>query len=270
MVKTGSDLYFHNFIEISGFVPATMQDRWVAGEKIAAAFMEHFPAKQVTITPHAPYSVSPGLLETIQKYESRKLLSMHLLESEEEIQFFKEKQGDFLKLYAQLGISLDFFIPAGKDSLRQYWPIMKNHAPWLWVHNTEMGKHDLEWLNEQGLDWNQIYFCLCPQANEYINSAMPSIHRFRHQYPMQLCLGTDSLAGNYCLSMVFEMRLLQKKGHLSDLEFLLQMATLNGAKALGIHNQFGSFEKGKMPGIVLLEGVDGEILTPKAKASRLS
>jgi cytosine/adenosine deaminase-related metal-dependent hydrolase len=267
--KKASDIYFHNFIEVTGFVPATAAERWEAGKLVADAFLQVFPEEQVTITPHAPYSVSPELLRIIMDNAGQKMLTIHLMESEDEIAFFMEKQGDFMRLYAQLGIRLDFFKPPGTNSLRQLWPVMKNHPSWLWVHNTEVSLHDLQWLDEQGIDWSSVYFCLCAGANQYINFATPAIHRFRSQFPIQLCLGTDSLAGNYYLNPMYEMRLLQKHGKLNDLGFLLQMATLNGAKALGIAGTFGSFEKGKMPGLVLLKGLEGDLFTSKTKVERL-
>lgn len=267
--KLASDIYFHNFIEISGFVPATAYDRWQAGEQVAGEFLQAFQNRQVTIVPHAPYSVSKELLILIQQHSTGKTLSLHLMESEEEINFFREKQGDFMRLYAQLGINIDFFMPAGTHSLKYLWPVMQPHKPWLWVHNTELSLHDLEWLDEQGADWTQLYFCLCPGANQYINFATPALHRFRHRFPLQLCLGTDSLAGNYYLNPLYEMRLMQKHGRLNDLDYLLQMATYNGAGALGLRDLFGSFEKGKSPGLILIKGLEGDLITPKTKVERI-
>jgi aminodeoxyfutalosine deaminase len=267
--KQASDIYFHNFIEITGFVPETVKQRWEAGVEVAKTFLVAFPAEQVTITPHAPYSVSPDLLKLIMDNAGQKPLSLHLMESEDEIAFFREKQGDFNRLYAQLGIRIDFFKPPGTHSLKHWWPLMKPHTPWLWIHNTEISVHDLEWLDGQGMDWQQVYFCLCPGANQYINFATPAIHRFRSKFPMQLCLGTDSLAGNYYLNPLYEMRLMQKHGRLNDLEYLLSMATLNGANALGVGKVFGSFEKGKKPGVLLMQGLEEDVITPKTKVKRL-
>jgi cytosine/adenosine deaminase-related metal-dependent hydrolase len=267
--KQATDIYFHNFIEITGFVPAAAKERWGVASGVADAFLQVFPAEQVTITPHAPYSLSMELLQMIQENAGHKMLSIHMMESEDEIAFFREKQGDFMRLYAQLGVHIDFFKARGTSSLRHFWPAMKSHPAWLWVHNTEVSLHDLQWLDANGFDWNKHFFCLCPGANQYINFATPAIHRFRNQYPMRLCLGTDSLAGNYYLNPLYEMRLMQKHGRLNDLGYLLQMATYNGACALGIEGQFGSFELGKKPGIMLLKGIEGDVVTAKTKVERL-
>jgi len=262
--KQGSSIYFHNFIEITGFVPGTAEQRWQDGLAVAAAFTEAFGAERVTITPHAPYSVSLPLFNQCIAAATGQVLSLHLMESEEEIAFFTEKLGDFNRLYAQLGVHIDFFKPTGSNSLRYLWPIMQPHGRWLWVHNTETSLHDLQWLDAHGANWSNLFFCLCPAANQYINMATPALHRYRQQYPLQLCLGTDSLAGNYYLNPLYEMRLLQKHGKLKDLGYLLQMATLNGAKALGIDQRFGSFEPGKKPGILLVKGLEGDTILPKS------
>jgi cytosine/adenosine deaminase-related metal-dependent hydrolase len=50
---------------------------------------------------------------------------------------------------------------------------------------------------------------------------------------------------------------------------MLQMATLNGAKALGIEHTYGSFEKGKRPGVLLLSGIDKGMLTRQTAVKRL-
>ncbi len=74
--------------------------------------------------------------------------------------------------------------------------------------------------------------------------------------PEKVCLGTDSLASNAELSIVEEIKTLSLHYPEIPLSSWLSMATINGAKALGVENTFGSVEKGKKPGIVLLENVD--------------
>ena len=64
-------------------------------------------------------------------------------------------------------------------------------------------------------------------------------------------LGTDSYSSNWQLSIAKEMEALLKHTSVSK-EQALQMATLNGAKALQWDDQLGSFEKGKKPRVVIL------------------
>ena len=72
----------------------------------------------------------------------------------------------------------------------------------------------------------------------------------------KIIVGTDSLASNHWLSILEELKTISNRYPQIDLNTLLEWSTLNGAKFLGIENRFGSFEKGKKPGIVLLENVN--------------
>ena len=67
-----------------------------------------------------------------------------------------------------------------------------------------------------------------------------------------MVVGTDSLASNDGLNIWEELQTIRKHSPTIPLEILLQWATSNGAAALKISDQFGSFEKGKKPGLVLI------------------
>jgi imidazolonepropionase-like amidohydrolase len=84
---------------------------------------------------------------------------------------------------------------------------------------------------------------------------LPPLDLFRKNY-CNIVLGTDSLASNWSLSILDEMKTIEKKFPQITLEEMLQWATSNGAKALGIDVQLGSFEKGKKPGVVLISEED--------------
>jgi cytosine/adenosine deaminase-related metal-dependent hydrolase len=82
-------------------------------------------------------------------------------------------------------------------------------------------------------------------------------------------VGTDSLASNHSLNILDEMKSLHQHFPSITLEELLQWATVNGARALEIENQFGSFEKGKKPGIVLIKNLDDNHLSSRSISKRL-
>jgi cytosine/adenosine deaminase-related metal-dependent hydrolase len=71
-----------------------------------------------------------------------------------------------------------------------------------------------------------------------------------------IVLGTDSLASNDQLSILEEIKTLHKNFPQTELTTFLQWATINGARALKMDDRLGSFEKGKKPGLVLIEGVE--------------
>ena len=255
IAKQQRRLYYHNFIEVSGFVPTGAATRLGAAQQVAAQFETAFPKKQVSITPHAPYSVSPQLFQLIEELPGNNLLSLHNQESIAENQFFMKKEGNFLKLFATIGVDLSFYNAAGKNSLPAICSHLNFEKQWLLVHNCLTTAQDIQ---DSCLPDENVFFCLCPGANEYIGNPLPDVAMLR-QTGMPICLGTDSLASNTQLSVLAEMALLQQ--HFPKIPFteILQWATLNGAKALQVENQFGSFEPGKQPGVLLLEGVENGI-----------
>jgi len=101
----------------------------------------------------------------------------------------------------------------------------------------------------------KTYFCLCVNANKYIENALPPIEMFRKN-KCAIVLGTDSLASNWSLNILDEINTIRKSFPLIPLEETLQWATMNGARALNIDDQFGGFERGKRPGVVLINEGD--------------
>jgi imidazolonepropionase-like amidohydrolase len=68
-----------------------------------------------------------------------------------------------------------------------------------------------------------------------------------------IVLGTDSYSSNQQLSIAAEIRSIRQHFPMVPIETILQWATLNGASALDRSDELGSFEKGKFPGVVLLD-----------------
>ena len=114
-----------------------------------------------------------------------------------------------------------------------------------------------------------IYWVLCPRSNSYISGIEPQVADLLRSMGdnINICIGTDSLASNWSLSMVEELKMFRGV----PLAELLQWATINGARALGIDDKFGSIEVGKQSGIVNLTGVnlDDFTLTEASKAVRI-
>ena len=82
-------------------------------------------------------------------------------------------------------------------------------------------------------------------------------------------LGTDSLASNDQLNILEEIKTIIKNFPEIKTETLLQWATINGAKALQMQNEIGSFEKGKIPGAILIENTEGGKIKEKSKIKLL-
>lgn len=249
--KLKKNIYYHNFIEVSGFLPAVVQERFKRSTDLYNAFAEFYstPSTFNSLAPHAPYSVAPELMQLITSFPGNRILTMHNQENEDENHLFKNKTGDFLRLYEQMKIDPGFFIPPGTTSLQASLPYFFSQQKLILVHNVYTSQEDLDYIaHHQG---PMLYFCLCPRANLYITGMLPPVDLFIRS-KQNIVLGTDSLASNDTLSILAEMNTLKQHFPHIGYEQMLTWATINGAAALDIDDRFGSFEKGKRPGVLLI------------------
>ena len=262
-VKTKSKLYYHNFIEIFGFLPARAQDLF----DNALALLDQFKPLSGSITPHAPYSVSKELFRLIKKYTDtgQNLVSMHNQECDDENRFYRYKLGGFNDLYARLGIDIRYFKPQARNSIQSILPLLTNKQQILLVHNTCTNLKDIYFIKRFD---RKVHFCFCPEANLYIENKVPKVELFIGQ-GYNLVLGTDSLASNSNLCILSGMRTLQKKFPVLSTAQLMEWATVNGARYLGIDTERGTLEAGKTPGLNLLTGMDGLNFTADTRVKRL-
>ncbi len=243
--KKTSSVYYHNFIESTGFIDASAESRFNTSLELYRKFIRTGPS---SIVPHAPYSVSNTLFSLINDFDPGNLLTMHNQESTAENDFFLNAGGDLLKLYAAIKIDIKHFKGTGKTSLISALSHISAAYKMILVHNVLTNKDDLEWARQR---MNNLYWCLCPNANKYINNNLPDVEQLR-KYTSKIVLGTDSLASNHELNILSEIKTLKDNFPSIGLAELLKWATVNGAEALGIQDKFGSFEKGKKPGINLV------------------
>ena len=251
LVKQSSLMHWHNFIEVSGFVGAVAQKRFEEAAEIMEAFASTLTtAQQISMVPHAPYSVSANLFGLINEASSTKTISIHNQECAAENELYLNKSGGFLELYRNFGIDISDFAATGERSLESWLPYFTKQQRIILVHNTFTKKEDLNFAaNYDSIE--QIYFCLCPNANLYIENTLPDVALLL-QENCNIVIGTDSYASNDQLNMYEEVKTICKNFPTIDLPTALQWATINGAKALELDGMVGSFEAGKKPGVVLL------------------
>ncbi|HET7899122.1 MAG TPA: amidohydrolase family protein [Flavisolibacter sp.] len=274
--KQKGNLAYYNFIEASGWLPAIAGVRFNRARAIYDAFdressivNREFTATsngthhqmKTSIVPHAPYSVSEDLWKAIQPYFKGKTVSIHNQETRFEDEFFLQGTGDFRRMYELMQIDNSHHQPTQKSSLQSYFQKLQGAGKVILVHNTFTTEADVEYVRRETSDvkeekrLQQVFFCLCANANLYIEEALPPVDMLRKK-GCQMVLGTDSLASNWSLSILDEIKTIRKHFPQVPLEEMLQWATLNGAKALGMEDILGSFEKGKKPGVVLLSEED--------------
>jgi aminodeoxyfutalosine deaminase len=254
-IKSKSSIRWQNFVEVLGFydtnADATMEQYRKVARNLDDSLEASNIAHRTSLVPHAPYSVSAKTFQLINNATAGQIISIHNQENPAEDELYKTGGGDFLKLFNVFGIEQSPFNVTGKSSIRSYLPYFNNGQQIFLVHNTFMPEEDIVWANEYAAaNGLQLIYCLCPNANLYIeNKTAPAELFLKHN--CQLVLGTDSYSSNWQLSIAKEMQALRQHSSVSA-EQALQMATLNGAKALKWDDALGSFEKGKKPGVVLL------------------
>lgn len=254
-LRQSTSMHWHTFVEAIGFVPERAAHSFDYAQQTYSAFALQKSDKKIlqqSIVPHAPYSVSQALFQQIAAQQSGKSISIHNQESAAENELYQSKTGAFLPFLNGIGIDTASFSPSGKNSLPTYGEWLGADAPLILVHNTYTSQADIDYAQAR---FPQLYWCLCPNANLYIENTLPNIPLLQAS-DARICLGTDSLASNHQLSILAEMRSIQQHYPQIDWETLLRWATYNGACALQMQASIGSIEVHKKPGILWIKEDD--------------
>jgi cytosine/adenosine deaminase-related metal-dependent hydrolase len=172
-------------------------------------------------------------------------LTTHLAESREEMKMFRDANGaafDFLK---QIGRPMD---DCGRETpLSLFLRTRTMDQRWIVAHLNELDVDDFDLLGTAP----KFHIAHCPRSHTFLDHAPFALERLR-ALGFNICLGTDSLASNSSLSLFAEMReLLRKEGWLSPRE-ALEMATVNGATAIGQRNLLGCIRAGASADLIAL------------------
>jgi len=256
--KAKHNLAYYTFVELYDLDPSRAADKLNAGLEMQKVFEQS--CIRASLVPHSPYSVTNHLWKLLNEHFGSHTISMHNQETPDENDFFKTKTGSFLGMYERTKVSLDFFEPTGLSSLQSVLPIFKNANTSILVHNSFTSAEDINAVKKQ---MPNTFWCLCPNANQYIEQTMPPIQLLRAN-GANIIVGTDSYASNWSLNILDELKTIQKHNTAIPLEEMLSWATINGAQALQMSKHLGSFETGKKPGVVIIEKVAGDNNLAKA------
>lgn len=248
-VKLSSAIRWHSFVELTGFVPATAERRMEEARQLLGQFRDC--GLEATLSPHAPYSVSPQLLQLLNVATGNELISIHNQESPDETAFLRDGSGGLNGLYQQLGIDLSFYTAPGSSSFVHWLTKFNRGQRVISVHNTCITPDDIAYMKsarESGA-LKEMYFCLCARANEYIESATPPADLL-YESDVRLVVGTDSLASNSSLNPWDEICLLRDLFPRIPEAVMLQWISSAAAEALGMDDELGSLRKGCRPGLV--------------------
>jgi cytosine/adenosine deaminase-related metal-dependent hydrolase len=263
-IKKDSALKYHSFVEVFGLDKNKNKELVIKGEALVQQYESQ--GQDCSITPHAPYSMSPELLEGVYASSKGQLLSIHHQETKSENEMFLESKGDLVNLYEKRALDISAQISFKKSSseysLLQYLP--KNQKVLL-VHNTYSESSDIDLIENH---FSNAYWCTCPKANWYIERKLPN-YDFWIDKKLKITVGTDSLASNDSLNILEELKLIQKHYAHIPTEELLKWASKNGADFFG-YSGLGTFTKGTKPGVLLIENVEGMMLTEQSRIKVLA
>ncbi len=192
----------------------------------------------VRCTAHAPYSTGPALIRALKKRAGAALFPMHVAESAQEIEFLRTGSGPFAAFLGERGVSVASFVPPGMGVVRYLdsLGVVDNHT--LCVHAVHLEDEEIALLAARG-----AAVCLCPGSNRFMGVGTAPVQKmFAHDIP--LVLGTDSLASNPHMSLWREMQVLREDHPNISPEAVFAMASVNGARLLGIEGRIGTIAPG--------------------------
>jgi cytosine/adenosine deaminase-related metal-dependent hydrolase len=266
--KSKQNLYYHTFIEVFDLNPERAIEVFENALSLSKELSTFNFQLSNSITPHAPYSVSDKLFKLVydNALKNNSTLSIHNQESESENELFISKTGAMFQAFSQMGINMDIIKQTGVSSLQSTFLKLPASQKKLLVHNTFTSKADIEFVTQNAKP-DIAFWCTCPNANIYIEGKLPNYQLFIDANA-HLTIGTDSLASNWSLSVLDELKTIAKANTEISLQNLLLWATKNGAAFLGLKD-LGTLEIGKKPGINLLENIEGLKITEKTSVKRL-
>ena len=258
-VKSKSNIYWQNFVEVLSFTDEKANENIKHYETVLQTLNKiQNPKSKIrnSLVPHAPYSISPKTFQLINDLTKDQIISIHNQENPAEDELYKTGGGDYLRLFKILGVNQSPFPITGKSSIRSCLPYFQNGQTILLIHNTYMSEEDILWTNSYASENHlELVYCFCPNANLYIENKLPQIDLYIN-HNCQVVLGTDSYSSNWQLSMAKEVKAIHTNYPQIPLSTVLQWATINGAKALRWDDILGSFEKGKKPGVTLIDPIN--------------
>ena len=236
----------HVFYELLGFNTPDPRKR-VADARSQARAASADEWARVSLAPHAPYSVSPGLFAAIRAdldEQPARRSSVHLGESVEELEFLKDGRGAWRTLLEQLGVWTDAWNPPGASPVEYLADLGFLDSRVLVVHGVQFSGEDLARLRALAAT-----VVSCPRSNRYVGVGDPPVESF-YAMGVNVAFGTDSLASVDDLNMFAELAAARALAPRVPARALLESATLCGAQALGFERDFGSIEPGKRASLI--------------------
>ena len=213
-------------------------------------------------TGHAPYSTSPRLLQRIKQrtVSQKSIFSLHVEENPDESRLLFQGAGCF-KEFLEERNAFDGTFPLEKGKYHSVVDYLQKigilDARTICVHCVNISNKDIQFLAE-----SKCHICLCPGSNRFLGVGKAPLEALLQQNILP-ALGTDSIASNTELNMWHEMALIREDYPDIAAETIVAMATIAGARALGLEKTYGTLEEGKSSNCIAVE--DEKISTAESE-----
>jgi 5-methylthioadenosine/S-adenosylhomocysteine deaminase len=239
----GRAIYYQEAI---GPDPAGCEEAFAELERTVRRLQDEAPADvAIGVSPHAPYTVSPELLERAVAFaRAEKLpLASHLAESSAEAEFVSRGSGPFAESRHSRGIPMP---PVARSPVEYAARAGLLGPDFLAIHAVRTDSDDVATLAESG-----SAVAVCPRSNLRHGHGNPPLKALL-EAGLRVGLGTDSLASVESLDLLAEARAAKGLAGLTP-EEALRLLTVDGARALGIESEIGSLEFGKWADLVAVQ-----------------
>ncbi len=193
----------------------------------------------IGLSPHAPYSASKELYQAIVQlaHDMHIPVCTHIAETRDEIEFLLKGAGNFPILLRQLRALPDNWHPPGLTPIHYLRETGILDVNPILIHGNYITDGEISVIKSSGAS-----IAFCPRSHHFFSHTDYPIQKLLHA-EVNVGLGTDSLASNDTLSILDEMKFLSH--HYSMLpKTLLAMATIYGARALGLESRTGQIKEG--------------------------
>ncbi|MGL4595544.1 MAG: amidohydrolase family protein [Thermoguttaceae bacterium] len=191
-------------------------------------------------SPHAPYTICGQLLEALVRLQVP--LMIHLAETPEEIELLRHQRGALLDFMRHADSEYDpKKVLIGNKPL-DYLTLLANSPRVLVVHGNYLDDAELRFLSSHRENMGIVY---CPRSHAFFGHS-PYPLRKMLDLGVRVFLGTDSCASSPDLSLGREIEWCLKYHPNICVETLVSMGTNDAAKFLGLQNEMGSIESGKV------------------------
>lgn len=211
------------------------------GRELALTALNALPDWWPGLSPHAPYSVSRELFADVVSLarETNCPVAMHLAETREELELLESGTGPLAELFAEWGL----WRPGQRAAFRSPREVLEQLLPLsrvLIVHGNYFRAPELDLL--AGRDQFSVVYC--PRTHNYFQHDRYPLAELKRR-GIRVALGTDSRASNPDLNLLSEVRHVAKWYPEVAPAELIEMATRNGAEALGLGHLFGTIAPNK-------------------------